>query len=237
MILPLPSSQIKMKMKTTTMRIPTMTLPPSSLSLAEDLPKDLVHSLEKLTAQRREKLFALLANRSEFFVPIMENIYDQGNVNAVIRSSESFGFFQLGQVASIQSKKSSRVTSGADKWVEITRFSTIEQAISLYRKKGYTIGATTLSSSSTPLEAIDFSSPTALVFGNEKEGCSPTAQKLSDFHCKIATVGFTQSFNISVAAAISLYHVHSFLKKSGQDYLLCPERQKKLLAKYLSTSP
>ena len=197
------------------------------------LPEDIIEQLSpQLTAKRKEKLLAVVANRSRHFIGIMENIYDQGNVHAVIRSSESFGFYQLARVSSVRQKKSSRTTSGADKWVQISDFSHIEQAIQHYRSQGYQIAATALSPTSRPIAKVDFSLPTALIFGNEKEGCSPRAQELSDVLCHIPTVGFTQSFNISVAAAIAFHHVHNDLKDSGR-HLLSPSKQRELLADYL----
>ena len=178
--------------------------------------------LARLTPRRRERLLAVVAQRSQHLVAVMENIYDQGNVHAVIRSSESFGFFKLGRVASQHQKYSSRTTSGAHKWVRVTDYGSIEQAILDYRSQGYQVGASTLAPEALPLAQVDFSQPTALIFGNEKDGCSPLARELSDFHYLIPMAGFTQSFNISVAAAITFYHIHNWLKSSSCDYLLSP---------------
>ena len=189
------------------------------------------HLLERMTPQRKKKMLAVVAARSRHFIGIMENIYDQGNVHAVIRSSESFGFYELAQVASQRQKTSSRVTSGADKWVEIKDFTTIEKAVHHYHSEGYRIGATALCPDALPLDQVDFTVPTALIFGNEKEGCSQKAQELSDFRCLIPSVGFTQSFNISVAAAITFYHVRYALKQ--HNYELTASQQNKLLADYL----
>lgn len=195
---------------------------------------NLEESLRQLTDERREKLLTLIAHRSLHLVPIMENIYDQGNIGAVIRSSESFGFYKVARVASKLQKKSSRTTSGADKWIQLADFKTIEDAISHYQKLNYQIGCTVLSSTTDTIDKIDFSRPTALIFGNEKDGCSQRAKELSDFHCKIPTVGFTQSFNLSVAAAIIFYHVNSFLKNSTTPYQISPAQQEELLTHYLS---
>ena len=178
--------------------------------------------LSRLTPRRRERLLAVVSRRSQHLVGVMENIYDQGNVHAVIRSSESFGFFRLGRVSSQRQKESSRTTSGAHKWVRVTDYPSIGEAIADYRSQGYRVGATALTAQAVPLDQVDFGQPTALIFGNEKEGCSPLARELSDFHCLIPMVGFTQSFNLSVAAAIAFYHVSCWLESAGCDYLLSP---------------
>ncbi|MCY4645054.1 MAG: RNA methyltransferase [Bacteriovoracales bacterium] len=189
--------------------------------------------IDRLTPQRKKKLQETVSKRSKHFIGIMEHIYDQGNVHAVIRSSEGLGFYRLGRIAAEHQKHSSRTTSGADKWMEIVDFKTPSQAVHHYRSHGYRIGATAMTPKALPLEEVDFSKPTALFFGNEKDGCGPESLELSDFHCRIPMLGFTQSFNISVAAAITFYHVRSFLRASKKPYLLTPSEQKNLTAKYL----
>ena len=57
-----------------------------------------------------------------------------------------------------------------------------------------------------PINTIDFTQKTALVFGNERDGVSEAMLALADGTCLVPTAGFTQSFNISVAAAVCLYH-------------------------------
>ena len=195
---------------------------------------NLLIKLQQLTLERQKKLLTLVAHRSQHFIPVMENIYDQGNIHAVIRSSESFGFYKMGRVASKLQKKSSRITSGADKWTQLSDFKTTEEAIHHYRQLNYHIGCTVLSPTALPIEKIDFSHPCMLIFGNERDGSSKKARELSDFHCQIPTVGFTQSFNISVAAAITFYHIHCFLKNSKIPYRLNPSQQNELLEQYLS---
>ena len=212
---------------------------PGQFLIAERVvsPREIIDKLwQQLTPRRREKLLAVVAKRSRHMVGIMENIYDQGNVHAVIRSSESFGHYQLARVASVRQKKSSRTTSGADKWVHVTDFTNIRDAIQHYRSQGHQIGATAFTPQAIPINEVDFSRPTALIFGNEKDGCSKEAKELSDFHCLIPTVGLTPSFNISVAAAITFYHVHCSQKKSGHDYLLSSAQREELLAEYLLNS-
>jgi tRNA (guanosine-2'-O-)-methyltransferase len=55
------------------------------------------------------------------------------------------------------------------------------------------------------LDALDFSGPVALVFGNESRGVSDEALALADARYAIPMRGFSQSLNVSVAAAVSLF--------------------------------
>ena len=56
---------------------------------------------------------------------------------------------------------------------------------------------------------------TAFIFGSEAEGVSNIVKDNADGFLKIPMVGFTESLNISVAAAIILQHVTSKLRSSN----------------------
>jgi tRNA (guanosine-2'-O-)-methyltransferase len=92
------------------------------------------------------------------------------------------------------------------------------------------------------LEAIDFSRPTALVFGNERLGVSRQLLALCDGAFTIPMYGLTESLNVSVAASIAIHHSrvartaalrHSGgLNENGGD--LSPAEVQDLLTMYLS---
>ena len=164
--------------------------------------------LPVLTAERRARIDLTVENRCFSVVPVLEDLFDRGNVSAVLRSAEAFG---LGQVHLIQKterfKESQRTTAGADKWVEIQQWKTTKDCIENLKANGLQIVSTHLSPKSVPISEIDFSKPTAVVLGNEKEGISSEMVEMSD-HCVVIPMkGFVQSFNISVAASIAFYHL------------------------------
>jgi tRNA C32,U32 (ribose-2'-O)-methylase TrmJ len=55
--------------------------------------------------------------------------------------------------------------------------------------------------------------PTAVIFGNELDGVSETAKELADGKVYLPMSGFTESFNLSVSAALLLYHATEDRKK------------------------
>ena len=61
--------------------------------------------------------------------------------------------------------------------------------------------------SSESITDVDWTIPTAVVFGNEHRGVSEEALRLSDLNIIIPMSGMVESFNISVAAALTLFHV------------------------------
>ncbi|NQZ02581.1 MAG: RNA methyltransferase, partial [Bdellovibrionales bacterium] len=134
-----------------------------------------------LTDERKNKIDTVLDGRSMNFRLVMENIYDRGNVSAVLRSAESFGFMacHLIEKADATFKASSRVTKGAEKWMHIEKFENARDSVESLQSQGFQVFATDLESA-RPIHEIDFSKPTALVLGNEKDGISQQMREACD---------------------------------------------------------
>lgn len=161
-----------------------------------------------LTSERQERIRQTVAKRTCDIVPVLENIYDRGNVSAVLRSAEAMGY-QCAHIIETgeKFKSANRVTQGADKWLDVKRWKSTTGCLSELKGLGYQVVATHLDARAVPIGEIDFTIPTAIVFGNEKDGISPEMIATADRTVIIPMQGFVQSYNISVAAAISLYHI------------------------------
>lgn len=165
-----------------------------------------------ITEERKEKTDVVLSNRSSFFVPVLEGLYDRGNISAVMRSAEAFGFYNMHIVETSEDfKESQRVTQGADKWLNVTKWKKTKSCIQSLKDSGYKVFTTHMSEKAVSFDDLDLSQKTAVIFGNEKEGVSQEALDLSDGNVLLPMAGFTQSFNISVAAALSFQR--AFLKE------------------------
>lgn len=169
----------------------------------------LKHLAPRLTPERWARIQAVVRLRTCDVTPVLENIYDRGNTSAVFRSAEAMGF----QVAHViepgeKFKESNRVTAGADKWLDVVKFKHTVPAVSHLRDKGYQILATHLDSQARPLASMNLKIPTAIVFGNEKDGISQDMIDLCDATVILPMRGFVQSYNISVAAAIAFQTIH-----------------------------
>jgi tRNA (guanosine-2'-O-)-methyltransferase len=186
-----------------------------------------------LTDERRARIKKVVAQRTYSIIPVLENIYDRGNVSAVMRSSEALGLQAVHVVElSERFKSANRVTQGADKWLDVTRWQSSKECALDLKARGYKIYATHLDAA-VPIGDIDWSQPSAIVFGNEKDGVSKEMLQLCDQAVIIPMLGFVQSFNISVAAAISLYHIYQDrMKRLGHHGDLNDEEQNILTALY-----
>jgi len=108
---------------------------------------------------------------------------------------------------------------------------TTDEVINALREQGCRIVATSLDPSSIPLDKLPLDQKTALCFGTEEDGLSETILKEADMHVHIPMFGFTQSFNISVSAALCLYDLRKRLPDYMENWQLAgPEkRQAQLL--------
>ncbi len=169
-----------------------------------------------LTDERRERIETVLAHRTTSVATVVEGIANLGNVSAVMRTAEAFGFHQFHVIGSDAIyKQSSRTTQGAHKWLDVYQWSSADEAVAALKRAGYRVLATSLSDDAESFEQVDFAQPIALVFGNERDGISDRMGQLADGLVRVETPGFVESFNISVAAAVCLYHAYRAGKEAG----------------------
>jgi tRNA (guanosine-2'-O-)-methyltransferase len=122
------------------------------------------------------------------------------------------------------------IALGAQKWIDIHRYSDVNHCLNLLRDKGYQIVANTTHENAIELSSFDISKPAAIFFGTEKNGLSDTVLNNADCRLKIPMYGFTESLNISVSAAIIIQYLNSKLRDSDVYWVLSPDKkfQKKL---------
>jgi len=163
--------------------------------------------LPYLTTDRHARIAQVIAQRTYSIVPVTEGLYDRGNVSAVMRSAEAMGCQALHIIDTSKAfKEAKRVTQGAEKWVDIRLWRDTPACVAYFRSQGYRIVVTHVSDA-TPIAEVPFDIPTAIFFGNEKTGSSESLLGASDARVLVPMQGFTRSFNISVAAALCLYHI------------------------------
>ncbi len=165
-----------------------------------------------LTEARMARIDAVLAGRTYTVAPVVEGLINTGNISAVMRTAEALGFQAFHIIThqehdeGIRYKTSERTTQGADKWLDVWRWPSPQACVTHLKTQGYQIVVTHLDDRAVPIDTVNFTQKTALVFGNERDGVSEAMLALADRTCLVPMAGFTQSFNISVAAAVCLYH-------------------------------
>lgn len=177
-----------------------------------------------LTDSRKQRFAEVLAQRTKHFTVATEDVFQLHNTSAVIRSCDVFGIQEVHIVEERNSRQIDReIAMGAQKWVDVNRYHTVKSCLKDLKSKGYQIVATTPHTNDCDLHEFDFTKKSCFFFGRETEGLSEDVLKEADCYLKIPMVGFTESLNISVSAAIILQHVTSKMRLSDLDWRLSEE--------------
>jgi tRNA G18 (ribose-2'-O)-methylase SpoU len=183
-----------------------------------------IHEIEEIVvgndmigADRIRRVEETVSKRVFSVLPILENVYDTGNFLAVCRSAEALGIGAVGVVAEkgLVFKQSGRTSGGAVKWQHISQYESTKECIEKVKKRGFRVLVTDFDNEKAKsVGEYDWAEvPTAVIFGNELDGVSETAKELADGKVYLPMSGFTESFNLSVSAALLLYHATEDRKK------------------------
>lgn len=227
-------------------------LDPSELAGPRGLTEDVLHEEEGtdaneapgddafwqslLTARRLERIDAVISARLKSVTVVLDRLLDAHNVAAVLRTSEGVGL-SLVHVVPHDARDAGahrRVTQDADKWLDVRGASSGAQAARELSREGFAVYAGHLDAKARPYTEIPADRPVALLFGNEHEGPSADTLSACTGTFRIPMAGFTQSFNVSVAAGIALSRICSarraFLQSAGD---LSPEERRELRSRFL----
>ena len=199
-----------------------------------DINTKLLTYLEGFVTDKRKNLFRnILQDRTRHFTVVLEDIYQQHNASAVIRSCDIFGIQDIHVIENkYKSKVSRHIAKGSQKWLSFHNYkedtnNTLE-CLNTLKSKGYQIIATSPHNNSSILHDFDISKKSAFVFGVEKTGVSDLVINNADGILKIPMVGFTESLNISVAAAIILQEVTTKMRNSTISWQLSDDEKNRL---------
>lgn len=194
---------------------------------------DFVHPERFTTLQN------VVANRTRHITVVLEDIYQPQNASAVLRTCDCFGIQDIHIIENDNEYNiNPDVVLGSAKWLNIERYNSktnnTEEALLSLKKKGYEIVATSPHADDLSLEHFPLTTKkTALVFGTELTGISPIVKRHATKFIKIPMFGFTESFNISVSAAIILHHLTAKLHSSSIKWQLSQEEKEILLRDWL----
>ncbi len=203
---------------------PTRPAPFATLSMAQK--EALYEQFAEFFSDGKRQLFDRLAPlRTRHLCIVLEDIFQSHNASAVLRSCDCFGVQDVHVVEQHNPfNPAGDVAVGSAKWVDWHRHSTTADAYKALKDKGYRIVATLPHERDQMITDLDISQPTALVFGTELTGLSQQAIDLADAYVKIPMYGFTESFNISVCAALSLFSLTQRMRDDSRiDWQLNPE--------------
>lgn len=215
-----------------------------------------------VTDRRRELLDQVLNMRTRHLTVVLENIFQPHNASAVLRSCDIFGIQNVHIIEDVyEYTVNPEVAMGASQWLTLHRYGapqplpypgmrgTKAEAAKLkalpgntpacfeqLKKDGYKIVATSLRPGAVSLYDLPLDEPLALCFGTEETGLSDVAHDAADIFMTIPMFGFTQSFNISVSAALTLQTLTHKLHQDQTNWRLSADEKAEILTQWLINS-
>jgi tRNA (guanosine-2'-O-)-methyltransferase len=204
--------------------------------------KALTQYLEGFVSERRKaRLKEVLDERTNHLTIVLEDVYQSHNFSAVLRSADIFGIQSINFIENRNKYKISEdVSMGSTQWLTLNRFQKHENntkaCLTDLKSKGYKIVATSLHKNSVSLQELNITQPIALVFGTELTGITQDVEDMADEFVKLPMYGFTESFNISVCAALCMYELSTRIRKELPDFRLSENEKTDIYPEWLKAS-
>jgi tRNA (guanosine-2'-O-)-methyltransferase len=199
------------------------------------------HILPERYARLQRQLSCRLADTAL----VLENLDDEMNAHACLRTAEAFGIQFVHLISSSDVlRETQKVHKGANKWLTVSHHKDVNTCISFLKRNNFLIAVSDVGSLS--IDAIGAARSTvyngnnsngdiinktrprvAIVMGNEHRGCSKKIIDASDIRFYLPQTGFSQSLNVSVATGLSL---HVFLNRTPDYHQLAIQAHKMRLS-------
>lgn len=145
-------------------------------------------------------------------IVVLDNIRSLNNIGAIFRTCDAFAVRHVclcGITATPPSVEIHKTALGAEDSVDWSYYDNTLEAISVLHSRGYAVCCLEQVHGSISLQ--DFA-PTdgrgyAIVVGNEVDGVDPAVVAASDIYLEIPQFGTKHSLNVSVSAAIAMWHI------------------------------
>jgi tRNA (guanosine-2'-O-)-methyltransferase len=204
--------------------------------------KELIAYLRRfITTERFLKFQEIIRFRTRHLTIVLEDIYQPHNASAVLRTCDCFGIQDVHIIENHNKYQvNPDVALGSSKWLDLIRYNqkdnNTSECIANLKKQGYRIIATTPHKDGFTPETLPLNQKTALLFGTEMEGLTQVALEMADDFIRIPMVGFTESLNISVSAAIFIQTLTSRLRESEITWQATDSEKEQIMVNWLSHS-
>lgn len=194
-----------------------------------------------ISDRRLARLKEAVDRRQLNWTVVLENVIDGHNLAAVLRSCDAVGVqhvFVLHTEAELRLKKQSigqKTSGGTARWLDLHFYQDRQACFEHVRQYSEKIFCARLVDDAVPLFDLDLSGSICLLFGNEKDGVTPETAAACDGSFVIPMYGLTQSLNISVACAVSLYaglRERTSRNMYTENPTSSPQQRKELLEQY-----
>jgi len=194
--------------------------------------KELLKALkEYLTPQRVQRIEEVAAQRSRKLSLVLEDIRQEHNTGALIRTADILGIQDVHLVSQeYEPKLAEAISKGSINWVCLYRYQergadNLKLCLQSLKDQNYKLVVADPDGEVALPDLQYKGEPLALLMGSEWDGVSTEAKQAADIRVRIPQYGFTQSFNVSVAAALILQQLNASMRRSSVDWQL-PESER-----------
>lgn len=161
--------------------------------------------------ERRARIETVASHRTRSIVLVLDRVRNAHNISAVMRSADAFGIQEIHLVGT-DLNFTEEISMGSQRWLDLTLHADASSAREQLTVRGFefvVLEAPSITANrnatSTPVFELPFDRKLALTFGNELSGVSSEFTDHASYFAHIPMLGFVESFNISVAAAITMF--------------------------------
>jgi len=171
------------------------------------------------TQERLARIDDILTRKQPALQVMLEDVHSAQNLSAIIRTCDAVGVLDI--YYSSKGNETLRIhktiTQGAHRWTRRHRVNEADTVKFLRQKKaeGFQVVVAHLESRAVSFREVEYTRPTLLVMGNEKEGVSDAVIAEATDVIVIPMQGMVQSLNVSVATALVLYEAQRQLDNAG----------------------
>ncbi len=188
------------------------------------------------TPEREARMRRVLERRQRDLHVVIENVRDPHNASAILRTADGMGFDRIDLLYTEQEMPeiSKKVSGHTRKWMLIRTFDDTAACFDTLRAEGLRVYATHLDEGAVDYRTIDWTQPSAVVFGNEHAGCAPDVLEAADARVYMPMLGMAQSYNVSVSAAVLLAEVQRQRQVAGMYEPTWDEEREARLAAWIA---
>jgi tRNA (guanosine-2'-O-)-methyltransferase len=185
--------------------------------------------------ERLQRMVDVSARRLSSLTVVLENLWSAHNFSAIVRSAEGLGLQTAHVIETLNRyRKSPGVAHGADRWLNVRRHRSLAACVDELVEEGFRVACADVGPGCVDLHEVPADRPIAVLLGSERTGLSDEAKRCAHLRFTIPMAGFTESFNVSVSAAISLYALQGERRRHlGHDGDLTIEQAAELVAGWL----
>lgn len=169
-----------------------------------------------MTLERYSRIAQVLQQRQPDLTVVTDFVHKGRNLSAIVRTCDAVGVMTLHSASDDPTFRThTGTTVGAHKWVNTLVYNDICEPLKKLKNDNFQIVAADISNNTVDYREIDYTRPTALLLGAERDGISHQAKPYIDHSITVPMLGMVESLNVSVASAIILSEARRQRQQAG----------------------